>query len=149
MILRLLVSAITGVAALGILPSDALAMSVKFSWKGYQPCSTKSPAFIVSEVPSGTTQLVFKMVDKDVPTYPHGGGIIASLATAKFLRGPSRTAVRAHQTANNMFTNGLSEPSMERGRHWHQRPSLKNFPHSSETIRRTRAQPAVRSAPRP
>ena len=75
--LRVLISAITGVAALGILPSDALAMSVKFSWKGYPPCSTRSPAFIVSEVPSGTAQLAFKMVDKDVPTYPHGGGIIA------------------------------------------------------------------------
>jgi hypothetical protein len=76
-ILRVLVSAIIGVAALGILPSDALAMSVKFSWKGSQPCSTRSPAFIVSEVPNGTAQLVFKMVDKDVPTYPHGGGIVA------------------------------------------------------------------------
>jgi hypothetical protein len=40
--LRVLISAITGVAALGILPSDALAMSVKFSWKGYQACSTRS-----------------------------------------------------------------------------------------------------------
>ena len=77
MVLRVLISAVTGVAALGLLSSDALAMSVKFSWKGYQSCSTRSPAFIVSEVPSGAAQLVFKMVDKDVPTYPHGGGIIA------------------------------------------------------------------------
>jgi phosphatidylethanolamine-binding protein (PEBP) family uncharacterized protein len=75
-IIKVLISAVTGVTALGILPSDALAMSVKFSWKGYQPCSTRSPAFVVSEVPSGTAQLVFKMVDKDVPTYPHGGGSI-------------------------------------------------------------------------
>jgi phosphatidylethanolamine-binding protein (PEBP) family uncharacterized protein len=75
-IIKVLISAVTGVTALGILPSDALAMSVKFSWKGYQPYSTRSPAFVVSEVPSGTAQLVFKMVDKDVPTYPHGGGSI-------------------------------------------------------------------------
>ena len=77
MLSRILICAITGVAALGILPSDAFAMSLKFSWKGYRPCSTSSPAFIVSEVPSGTIRLSFKMVDKDVPTYPHGGGLIA------------------------------------------------------------------------
>src|ERR1035438_10393327 len=77
MLSRALISSITGIAALGILSSDAFAMSVKFSWKGYQPCSSSSPAFIVSEVPTGTVQLVFKMVDKAVPTYPHGGGIIA------------------------------------------------------------------------
>ena len=77
MLSRVLICAITGAAAFGILPSDAFAMSVKFSWKGYRPCSTSSPAFIVSEVPSGTIRLSFEMVDKDVPTYPHGGGFIA------------------------------------------------------------------------
>ena len=77
MLLKVLISAITDVAALGILPSDAFAMSVKFSWKGYRACSTSSPAFIASEVPSGTVRLSFRMVDKDVPTYLHGGGIIA------------------------------------------------------------------------
>ena len=71
-----LISAVIGFAAFGILPSDAFAMSVKFSWKGYRPCSASSPAFVVSEVPSGTVRLSFKMVDKDLPTYPHGGGIV-------------------------------------------------------------------------
>lgn len=77
MLSRVLISTITGIAAIGILPPDAFAMSVKFSWKGYQPCSSSSPAFIVSEVPTGTVRLAFKMVDKDVPRYPHGGGTIA------------------------------------------------------------------------
>lgn len=39
-----------------------------------------------------------------------------SRATAKFLRRPSRIAVNAHRTAKNMFTNGRSNPSMEKRR---------------------------------
>ena len=69
--MRVLIFAAICGALLGILPSDAFAMSVKFSWNGYRACSTGSPAFIVSEVPSGTVQLSFKMIDKDVPKYPH------------------------------------------------------------------------------
>jgi len=80
-----LISAVIGFAAFGILPSDAFAMSVKFSWKGYLPCSTSSPAFVVSEVPSGAVRLSFKMVGKDLPTYPHVGGIVPFTGTAKFL----------------------------------------------------------------
>jgi len=76
MLSRVLISAIVSAVALGILLSDAVVMSAKFSWKGYRACSTKSPAFSVSAVPSGTVQLMFKMVDKDVPTYPHGGGLV-------------------------------------------------------------------------
>jgi phosphatidylethanolamine-binding protein (PEBP) family uncharacterized protein len=30
----------------------------------------------VTEVPQGTTRLAFRMVDKNVPTYPHGGGTV-------------------------------------------------------------------------
>jgi len=35
-----------------------------------------SPAFILSEVPPETKRLAFKMIDRDVPTYPHGGGTV-------------------------------------------------------------------------
>ena len=77
MLSRVIISAVTGIAAFVTLQPNAFAMSVKFSWKGYQPCSSSSPAFIVSEVPTDTVRLAFKMVDKDVPSYPHGGGIIA------------------------------------------------------------------------
>jgi phosphatidylethanolamine-binding protein (PEBP) family uncharacterized protein len=65
------------IAALGVLPSDAMAMSVKFSWAGYRACGTRSPAFSLSDVPAETARLAFKMVDRNVPTYPHGGGTIA------------------------------------------------------------------------
>jgi phosphatidylethanolamine-binding protein (PEBP) family uncharacterized protein len=64
-------------ATFAAVPSSALAMSVKFSWTGYQQCSTSSPAFIISDVPAGTVHLAFKMVDKNLPSYPHGGGTIA------------------------------------------------------------------------
>jgi phosphatidylethanolamine-binding protein (PEBP) family uncharacterized protein len=65
------------IAALGILASDAAAMSVKFSWAGYRACSSRSPAFSVSDVPAETARLAFKMIDRDLPSYPHGGGTVA------------------------------------------------------------------------
>ena len=73
MLSRLLIA----VAVVGVLPSAATAMLLTFSWAGYRACSSRSPAFGVSDVPGETARLAFKMVDKDVPTYPHGGGTVA------------------------------------------------------------------------
>jgi phosphatidylethanolamine-binding protein (PEBP) family uncharacterized protein len=87
MLSRVFIFVITSIAALATLPSYAFAMSVKFSWKGYEPCNSRSPAFTVSEVPTGTVRLAFKMVDKDVPTYPHGGGIIAYTSKSEISAG--------------------------------------------------------------
>lgn len=36
-----------------------------------------TPAFQVANVPKGTTTLSFKMVDRQAPGYPHGGGSVA------------------------------------------------------------------------
>jgi len=89
-------------AAFITFPSAALAMSVDFTWTGYQACSSNSPAFVVSDVPAGTAQLAFKMVDKNVPTYPHGGGTIAyhgarqTPAGAFSFRGPCPPAGERH-----------------------------------------------------
>jgi len=69
--------AAAGVAAIVSCSSGAFAMSVKFSWAGYQACSSSSHAFNVSDVPTGTTRLAFKMVDKNVPSYRHGGGTVS------------------------------------------------------------------------
>jgi hypothetical protein len=71
--LRMLVA----MAALAAVSSHAGAMSLKFSWAGYRACSTRSPAFTVSDVPPETARLAFRMIDREVPTYPHGGGAIA------------------------------------------------------------------------
>jgi phosphatidylethanolamine-binding protein (PEBP) family uncharacterized protein len=73
----MLAKVLIAIAALAALPSAATAMSVKFSWAGYRACSSRSPAFSVSDVPAETARLTFKIVDKDVPTYPHGGGTVA------------------------------------------------------------------------
>jgi phosphatidylethanolamine-binding protein (PEBP) family uncharacterized protein len=66
-----------GAGLIAIISSPASAMSLKFSWKGYSACSTSSPGFTLSEVPRGTVKLVFRMVDMDMTSYPHGGGSIA------------------------------------------------------------------------
>ena len=62
--------------AIAAVSSHAMAMSLKFSWAGYRACSSRSPAFTLSEVPLETKRLAFKMIDRDVPTYPHGGGTV-------------------------------------------------------------------------
>jgi phosphatidylethanolamine-binding protein (PEBP) family uncharacterized protein len=67
-------------SALGTLlmvPDQASAMGLNFSWSGTTACSGRSPAFTVSSVPKGTSKLRFNMVDLDVPNYPHGGGTVA------------------------------------------------------------------------
>lgn len=65
------------IAALAAWPSAAPAMSLKFSWAGFTACSTRSPAFSLADVPSGTARLAFRMMDRQVPSYPHGGGTVA------------------------------------------------------------------------
>jgi phosphatidylethanolamine-binding protein (PEBP) family uncharacterized protein len=57
--------------------SAAGAMSLNFSWNGVQACNSTSPAFSLSGVPKDTKQLAFQMVDKNVPSYQHGGGTVA------------------------------------------------------------------------
>lgn len=65
------------ILALTLTPTLAQAMSLKFSWAGYEACASTSPAFEVADVPARTAQLRFRMVDQNVPSYPHGGGTVA------------------------------------------------------------------------
>jgi phosphatidylethanolamine-binding protein (PEBP) family uncharacterized protein len=55
----------TGAAQTAALPQ----MSVAFNW-----CQGVSPSFQVGKIPAGAKTLRFKLVDRDVPTYNHGGG---------------------------------------------------------------------------
>ena len=57
--------------AAGLTSTPAFALSASFRW-----CSG-SPQFAVSAVPKGTTKLDLQMTDLDVPSYRHGGGIVA------------------------------------------------------------------------
>ena len=70
----------TAALAAGMIASTSLLaaeMGLLFSWNGYPACSSSSPGFTVSGVPPGTVRLVFRMVGRDMPFYPHGGGTIA------------------------------------------------------------------------
>jgi phosphatidylethanolamine-binding protein (PEBP) family uncharacterized protein len=58
-------------------PSTASAMGLSFSWSGITACGSSPPAFTLSGVPRGTSQLAFNMVDLNVPSYQHGGGSVA------------------------------------------------------------------------
>lgn len=51
-------------------------MAVDFDWKLEHRCSTVSPTLLVSGAPSGTAKFVAKMIDNDMPSYPHGGGSV-------------------------------------------------------------------------
>ena len=63
-----------GLCALGLLVAgtvNASAFSATFRW-----CSSGSPAFSIAGVPKGTTSLQFHMIDLDLPSFNHGGGIL-------------------------------------------------------------------------
>jgi hypothetical protein len=69
-----MIGALIGAAAL---PSTASAMGLSFSWSGTTACGSSPPAFTLSGVPKGTSQLAFNMVDLNLPSFQHGGGSIA------------------------------------------------------------------------
>ena len=56
--------------------------SFTFEWGDIKRCTSgnpnivNNPIFTLVNVPNGTTELRFKMKDKDVPQYNHGGGKI-------------------------------------------------------------------------
>ncbi len=56
--------------------------SFTFDWGDIKKCTTgnpnkvQNPIFNLTNVPDGTIELRFKMKDKDVPGYNHGGGKI-------------------------------------------------------------------------
>jgi len=74
--LVLVATATVAVLSWDMMASAAGAMSLAFSWAGVASCSPSPPAFTLSGVPRGTTRLAFNMVDLDLPSYPHGGGMI-------------------------------------------------------------------------
>ena len=56
--------------------------SISFEWGDIKKCTTgypnkvSNPIFTLNNVPEGTKFLKFKMKDKNVPSYNHGGGKI-------------------------------------------------------------------------
>src|SRR6516165_8454977 len=78
----------------------AVAMSLDFSWAGVAGCTSKPPAFTLSDVPNGTSRLAFNMDDLNLPSFPHGGAMIEykagdQLAVGTFpYQGPSPQKVQ-------------------------------------------------------
>lgn len=76
-------------ATLGAGPVAAADFSISFDWGGLKKCTSgnpntvPSPRFGIKGAPSGTAAIQFRMVDLNVPGYPHGGG------KAKFVGGSS------------------------------------------------------------
>lgn len=63
------------------------ALSVDFSWNDTTACSSKSPAFKIGNVPTGTKTLKFWMTDLDLPSYMHGGGAVAYTGSSEIPQG--------------------------------------------------------------
>ena len=65
-------------------PASCLAeeFSISFEWGDIKKCNTgnpnrvSNPIFTLNNVPEGTKFLKFKMKDKNVPSFNHGGGKI-------------------------------------------------------------------------
>ncbi|MBU9698447.1 hypothetical protein GU927_011380 [Rhodobacteraceae bacterium HSP-20] len=70
-------------AALSCLAPAAHAFEIAFTWDGLKLCNTgnaktvKSPAFTIKDAPEGTAFIKFRLVDRDVPSFNHGGGVVA------------------------------------------------------------------------
>ncbi len=64
-------------------------MTLSFKWGGIPSCTTgnpnrvSNPEFVLKGVPKGTTKVVFKMRDRDVPSYNHGGGTVKMSGSGK------------------------------------------------------------------
>ncbi len=69
--------------ALGLAATPALAFEISFNWKGLKSCTSgnpntvANPVFTLKDVPQGTKFIRFKLTDRDVPDYNHGGGTVA------------------------------------------------------------------------
>lgn len=79
-----------GLAALVLSAATATAeMTLSFKWGNIPLCTTgrpnkvANPEFILKGVPAGTTRVVFKLRDLDVPSYDHGGGKVKMSQSGK------------------------------------------------------------------
>lgn len=63
--------------------TQAHAFDISFDWKGLklctsgQPNTVANPQFALKDVPAGTKFIRFRLKDLDVPSYNHGGGVVA------------------------------------------------------------------------
>ena len=79
---QLAIVAAMGISLAFVATAPAQAFSLSFSWGNIKECTTgrpgtvPNPNFKLSGVPDGTARIRFKMVDRNVPSYNHGGGTV-------------------------------------------------------------------------
>ncbi|WP_128516443.1 phospholipid-binding protein [Tabrizicola thermarum] len=65
------------------LATPTFAFEISFTWDGLKSCTSgnpntvANPRFMLKDVPEGTKFIRFKLVDKNVPDFNHGGGVVA------------------------------------------------------------------------
>ncbi|WP_421702081.1 hypothetical protein [Aliiroseovarius sp.] len=71
----------SAIAALILSAAPAFAeFTISFDWGDIPLCTTgrpgkvDNPRFVIKDLPEGTTRIVFRLKDLDVPSYNHGGG---------------------------------------------------------------------------
>lgn len=75
--------AIIAFALFAMTSSMASAFEIGFDWAGLKLCTSgnpntvANPKFTLKDVPAGTKYIRFRLVDRDVPAYNHGGGVVA------------------------------------------------------------------------
>jgi hypothetical protein len=82
--------------ALCLFALPAQAFDLSFEWGPLKSCTSgtpntvASPEFHLKDVPDGTTFIRFKLVDRNVPGYNHGGGTVAWAGGSKVPAGAFR-----------------------------------------------------------
>lgn len=77
---------------LSLFGSQARAFSFTFSWEGLRLCNTGypnrvfNPPFRLKNVPKGTKWIEFRLTDKNVPGFNHGGGWVRFTGNKKIGR---------------------------------------------------------------
>ena len=80
--MRILLSTFAIATTLVLTAPAAQAFEIGFDWKGLKLCTSgnpnrvANPRFVLKDVPAGTQYIRFKLTDRDVPGYNHGGGVV-------------------------------------------------------------------------
>jgi phosphatidylethanolamine-binding protein (PEBP) family uncharacterized protein len=75
------------------LATPASSFEIAFTWNGLRSCTSgnpntvANPSFVLTDVPEGTKYIRFKLVDKNVPGFDHGGGVVAYSGQATIEQG--------------------------------------------------------------
>lgn len=82
-----------GAIAGSIAPASSADFGLAFEWGNIKKCTSgypntvPNPAFSLQNVPKGTASIQFRMVDRNVPSYQHGGGTVKYTKGSKIAPG--------------------------------------------------------------